>query len=64
MGKINSKVEEIESRTASWNGFSSTFEGPLYMRFDCLYNFCLKDFIVKRTERDVIINVYCILVFM
>jgi hypothetical protein len=32
MGKCNSKVEKIESRTASWNGFCSTFEGPL-----CIY---------------------------
>jgi len=30
MGKYNSKVEQIESRTASWNGLYSTFEGPLY----------------------------------
>ena len=30
MGKFNSKVEQIESRTASWNGLCSTFEGPLY----------------------------------
>jgi hypothetical protein len=33
MGKCNSKVEQIESRTASWNGLCSTFEGPLYMNF-------------------------------
>ena len=32
MGKFHSKVEAIESRTASWNGFCSTFEGPLYMK--------------------------------
>jgi len=32
MGKFNSKVEQIESRTASWNGLCSTFEGPLYTR--------------------------------
>jgi len=31
MGKFNSKFEKIESRTASWNGLCSTFEGPLYM---------------------------------
>jgi hypothetical protein len=31
MGKFNSKVEQIESRTASWNGLCSTFEGPLYI---------------------------------
>jgi len=30
MGKFNSKVEKIESLTASWNGSCSTFEGPLY----------------------------------
>jgi hypothetical protein len=29
MGKFNSKVEQIESRTASWNGLCSTREGPL-----------------------------------
>jgi hypothetical protein len=29
MGKFNSKVEQIESRTASRNGLCSTFEGPL-----------------------------------
>jgi hypothetical protein len=29
MGKFNSKVEQIVSRTASWNGLCSTFEGPL-----------------------------------
>jgi hypothetical protein len=28
---FNSKVEQIESRTASWNGLCSTFEGPLYV---------------------------------
>jgi hypothetical protein len=27
---FNLKVEQIESRTASWNGLCSTFEGPLY----------------------------------
>jgi hypothetical protein len=26
---FNLKVEQIESRTASWNGLCSTFEGPL-----------------------------------
>jgi hypothetical protein len=31
MGKINSRVEKIESRTASWNGLCSTLEGPLYL---------------------------------
>jgi len=30
MGKFNSKVEQIESRTASWNELCSTFEGLLY----------------------------------
>jgi hypothetical protein len=30
-GKFNSKVEQIESRTASWNGMCSSFEGPLYI---------------------------------
>jgi hypothetical protein len=30
MGKFTSKVEQIESRTASWKGLCSTFEGPLY----------------------------------
>ena len=29
-GKFISKVEQTESRTASWNGLCSTFEGPLY----------------------------------
>jgi hypothetical protein len=27
---FNSKVEQTESQTASWNGLCSTFEGPLY----------------------------------
>jgi hypothetical protein len=31
MGKFNSKVEQIESRTASLNGLCSTFEVPLYV---------------------------------
>jgi hypothetical protein len=31
LGKFNSKVEQIESRTTSWNGLCSTFEGPLYI---------------------------------
>jgi hypothetical protein len=31
MGKFNSKVKQIESQTASWNGLCSTFEGPLYL---------------------------------
>jgi hypothetical protein len=30
MGKFNSKIEKIESRTASLNGLCSTFEGSLY----------------------------------
>jgi hypothetical protein len=30
MGKFNTKVEQTESRTASWNGLCSTLEGPLY----------------------------------
>ena len=29
-GKFNSNVEQIEGRTASWNGLCSTFKGPLY----------------------------------
>jgi hypothetical protein len=29
--KFNSKVEQIESRTVSWNGLCSTFEGSLYL---------------------------------
>jgi hypothetical protein len=33
---FNSKVEQIESWTASWNGLHSTFEGPLYLQ--CLLN--------------------------
>jgi len=33
MGKFNSEVKQIESRTASWNGLCSTFEGPLYFLF-------------------------------
>jgi len=33
MGKFNSKVEQIESRTASWNELCPTFEGPLYFKF-------------------------------
>jgi hypothetical protein len=28
---FNSKVEQTESRTASWNGLCSTFEGILYI---------------------------------
>jgi len=40
MGKFNSKVEQIESRTASWNGLCSTFKGPLYLD-NCL-NFNMK----------------------
>jgi hypothetical protein len=32
MVKFNSKVEQIESRTASWNGLCSTLEGPLYIQ--------------------------------
>jgi hypothetical protein len=31
MGKFNSKVEQTESRTASWNRLCSTVEGPLYI---------------------------------
>jgi len=38
MGKFNWKVEQIESRTASWNGLCSTFEGPLYIVF-CISHF-------------------------
>jgi hypothetical protein len=38
MGKFNSKVEQIESRPASWNGLCSTFEGPRYIfMFDGSY---------------------------
>jgi uncharacterized membrane protein len=31
MGKYNSKFKQIESRTASWNGLCSNFEGSLYI---------------------------------
>jgi hypothetical protein len=31
MGKFNSKVEQLESRTVSWNGLCSKFEVPLYL---------------------------------
>jgi hypothetical protein len=33
MGKFNSKVEKLESRTVSWNGLCSKFEVPLYLRY-------------------------------
>jgi hypothetical protein len=29
-GKFNSKFEQLESRTVSWNGLCSSFEIPLY----------------------------------
>jgi hypothetical protein len=32
MGKFNSKVEQLEIRTVSWNGLCSKFEVPLYFR--------------------------------
>jgi hypothetical protein len=32
MGKFNSKVEQLESRTVSWNELCSKFEVPLYNR--------------------------------
>jgi hypothetical protein len=37
MGKFNSKVEQLESRTVSWNGLCSKFEVPLYFEvlLDC-----------------------------
>jgi hypothetical protein len=31
MGKFNSKFEQLESRTVSWNGLCSKFEVPLYL---------------------------------
>jgi hypothetical protein len=31
MRKFNSKVEQLESRTVSWNGLCSKFEVPLYI---------------------------------
>ena len=37
VGKFNSKVEQIESRTASWNGLCSTSEGPLYNNRNKIY---------------------------
>jgi hypothetical protein len=33
MGKFNSKVKQLESRTVSWNGLCSKFEVPLYVHF-------------------------------
>jgi hypothetical protein len=33
MGKFNSKVEQLESRTVSWNGLYSKFEVPLYIYY-------------------------------
>jgi hypothetical protein len=38
---LNSKVEQIESRTASWNGLCSTSECPLYSgsTFEFLFEF-------------------------
>jgi hypothetical protein len=45
---INSKVEQIESQTASWNGLCSTFEGPLYIYVYilCMYNRTLYAYIM------------------
>jgi hypothetical protein len=40
MGKFQSKVEQIESRTASWNGLCSTSEGPLYSVLSHCNNGC------------------------
>jgi hypothetical protein len=40
MGKFDSKVEQIGSRTAFWNGLCSAFEGPLYIVNLCM--FCLR----------------------
>jgi hypothetical protein len=34
---FNLKVEQIESRPASWTGLGSTFEGPLYLHF-CIHS--------------------------
>jgi hypothetical protein len=34
MGKFNSKFEQLESRTVSWNGLCSKFEVPLYTNKD------------------------------
>jgi hypothetical protein len=31
MGKFNSKVEQLERRTVSWNGLCSKFEVQLYI---------------------------------
>jgi len=31
MVKFNSKFEQTERRSASWNGLCSTFQGPLYL---------------------------------
>jgi hypothetical protein len=31
MGKFNSKVEQLKSRSVSWNGLCSKFEVPLYL---------------------------------
>ena len=42
MGKFNLKVEQNESRTASWNGLCSTFKGPLYVYVARLIYFLLK----------------------
>jgi hypothetical protein len=37
MGKFNSTVEQLESRTVSWNGLCSKFEVPLYFKFNFKY---------------------------
>jgi hypothetical protein len=36
MGKFNSKVEQLESRTVSWNELRSKFEVPLYSGIEVL----------------------------
>jgi uncharacterized membrane-anchored protein len=46
MGKFNSKIEQLESRTVSWNGLCSKFEVLLYIYiyiyiFICIISCCL-----------------------
>ena len=43
MGKFNSKLEQIESRTASWNRLCSPFEGPLYLKLSACRTYNSKE---------------------
>jgi len=64
MGKFNLKFEQTESRTTSWNGLCSTFDGPLYYvsHYYTAGGHILLTWIMLLFKKNVVGQLYCALV--